>query len=120
MPCCFASDVMQRFREAGKDPEVLSEAERFLLMLADTPRAGQRLSLYKERFLAQEKHATAMKILQVGGWSLWSNCTPTWVQPWPYNTICCVIVSYEYCLGNSQQFQSFLISGPHPGVVLIA
>jgi hypothetical protein len=45
---------------------VLSESERFVASLAAVPRAGQRLACWGLRYVAAEKHATALATLQVG------------------------------------------------------
>jgi hypothetical protein len=56
----------QRYTSAGKDIAVLSESERFVASLAAVPRAGQRLACWGLRYVAAEKHATALATLQVG------------------------------------------------------
>jgi hypothetical protein len=56
----------QRYTSAGKDIGVLSEGERFVASLAAVPRAAQRLACWGLRYVAAEKHATALATLQVG------------------------------------------------------
>lgn len=65
MPC-LCRKPCQAYINEGKPVEALSEAERFVISLMQTPRAAARLRAFSLKFAAEEKHAEAASVFKVG------------------------------------------------------